>query len=155
MRIAFPIDGLLCDTASLKKEWLRQLGEEKQLDASFWAALKPYEDSIELISNAVQNNWDFYVFAERPKSLFLPTRAWLRNNFGLNLSKDTLIMPALKRYDCRLLGVDVFIDSDLKTIENLAIETVHPIHGYYVDRTEEGALQKVIDRINASICNRD
>ncbi len=151
--IAFPIDGLLCDTEGLKTQWLRVMGDNKFLsDAAFWAALKPYDDVAEFHDFMEENNWDFYVFAERPKSLYLPTRAWLRNHMGWIATKNRLIMPALKRYDCRLMGVDVFIDSDERAIENLKVETVHPITAYYVDRTKSGALMEVARRINESVC---
>lgn len=152
--IAFPIDGLLCDTEQLQAEWLRVMGDTKYLsDAAFWAALKPYEDVAEFSEFIEDNRWDFYVFAERPKSLYLPTRAWLRNNFDYVASKDRLICPAIKRYDCRLMGVDVFIDTDERVIKNLKIETVSPITAYYVDRSTEGALMHVARRINESICS--
>jgi hypothetical protein len=155
MRIAFPIDGLLTDSQSLKAEWERQLGDEKfQIDAAFWAACKPCEDSHELINSAVQNGWDLYVFACRPKALFLPTRAWLRNHYGLELPKERIIMQALKRYDCRLLGIDIFIDSDLEAIENLKIETVCPIRAYHVDRASDGAMNQTIRRVNEALCNK-
>lgn len=150
--IAFPIDGLLCDTAGLQTEWLRVMGDNKYLsDAAFWAALKPLEDASEFMDYIRKQGWEFTVFAERPKSLFLPTRAWMRNNFGVSLNKDRLVCPAIKRYDCRLMGVDVFIDSDERAIENLKVETVHPITAYYVDRTKEGALMEVARKINENI----
>ena len=148
MKIAFPIDGLLSNTDSLNDEWGRRLGSDFKKDESFWAGVKPYEDSFELIQNAVQEGWDFYVFACRPKAFVLPTRAWLRNNYGLNIEKERLVMDAIKRYDCRLRGIQVFIDSDLKLVENLAIETVIPIQTYYVDRSKPGAMLETIRKIN-------
>jgi hypothetical protein len=87
--------------------------------------------------------WDLYVFAERSKALFLPTRAWLRNHAGIQLNKDRLICPAIKRYDCRTLGINRFIDSDPAVIENLKIETVSPIATYYVDRASGSSLVNV------------
>lgn len=152
MKIAFPIDGLLCDTDGLSSEWARRLGDDFKRDESFWAGVKPFEDSFELINNAVQNKWDFYVFACRPKAFVLPTRAWLRNTYGLNIEKDRLVMDAIKRYDCRLREIQIFIDSDLKAIENLAIETVVPIRTYHVDRSMPSALLTIIEELNEGYC---
>lgn len=151
MKIAVALDGLLCDTEALKAEWLRRLGDDNFLtDMSFWAALKPYNDVAPSL-RFLYGNHDLYVFAERPKSVFMPTRAWLRNNCNLVLNKDRLIMPAIKRYDCRLLGITHFIDSDPQAIENLKIETVVPITTYYVDRKRGGSLFQTVEEIHESL----
>ena len=151
MKIGLSLDGLLCDTESLKTEWLRRLGDDSFIrDAGFWAALKPYTDagpSVKLLSV----NHQVYVFAERPKSMFMPTRAWMKNNVGLVLNKDRLIMPAIPRYDCRLLGISHYIDSDPAVIENLKIETVAPITTYYVDRQQGGSLLQTVEEICESL----
>ncbi len=150
LKVGIALDGLLCDTETLKNEWFRVEGDLKFLsDTSFYGALKPYNDvcsAIKLLQHA-----DLYVLAERPKAVFLTTRAWIRNNLGLILNKERLIMQALKRYDCRLHGIDVFIDSDPAALENLKIETVHPIQGYLVDRSKGTSLLDVVREINESI----
>lgn len=152
-KVAFPVDGLLCDTESLKQEWASRLGDLKFLtDAAFWAALKPYGDVRQFGEYITEKGWDIYVFAERKKDLLLPTRAWLRNHAGLDMDVKRLVVPCLKRYDCRLLGIDVFIDSDIDAIENLKIETVHPIRTYHVDRANGGSLLDTARRINADFC---
>jgi hypothetical protein len=155
MKLGVALDGLLCDTEPLRDEWLRRLGDEKFLtDHAFWAALKPYSDLHPFFSEIRALGFDIYVFAERSKGVFLPTRAWLRNNAGLNLNKDRLILPAIKRYDCRLLGIDAFIDSDPAVIDNLKIETVAPVRGYCVDRSQGASLLDVLGDMRESICER-
>lgn len=151
MRIGITLDGVLCDTEALKAEWFRLQGDYTFLkDAAFWVALKPYDDAKEAIKALGMH--ELYVFAERPKSLFLPTRAWLRNNCGLELNKDRLLVPALKRYDCRMLGIDAYIDSDPAVIENLKIETVTPIMPYLCDRGAGASLIETVEEINALSC---
>lgn len=147
MKLGLALDGLLCDTQSLKQEWIARTGDEKFLkEEPFWAALKPYSDVREAIG-LLDEKYELYVFAERPKSVFLPTRAWLRRNTGIVLNKDRLIMQAIKRYDSRLLGVSKFIDSDPAAIENLKIETVFPVATYHVDRSGGASLLNVARRI--------
>lgn len=142
MKVGITLDNVLCDTEALKQEWFRLTGDMTFLnDAAFWVALKPYDDVRDAIKLA--GEFDLYVFAERPKSLFLPTRAWLRNNCGVQLNKDRLLVPALKRYDCRMNGIDAYIDTDPAAIENLKIETVHPIATYLCDRTQESLVETV------------
>lgn len=153
MKLGLSLDGLLCDTESLKTEWLHRLGDDRFLrDDAFWAALKPYEDIAAAVALMLSYRWDLYVFAERPFSVFWPTRAWLKNNAGLVLNKDRLIMPTIKRYDCRLLGIPHFIDSDRAVIENLKIETVAPVATYHVDRQQGGTLLQTVKEIHASLC---
>jgi hypothetical protein len=152
MKIAVALDGLLCDTETLKQEWYRREGDWKFLsDMAFWGALKPYDDVRNLELIARQNS--LYVFAERPKAVFMPTRAWVRNNCGVQLNKDRLIMQAIKRYDCRILGIDVFVDSDPVALENLKVETVRPIRGYLCDRAGGQSLKDVLKEIDASLCS--
>lgn len=129
----------------MKEEWFRREGDYKFLsDTAFWAALRPYDD-VTVLGKAV-NHCELYVFAERPKAAFLPTRAWLRNNAGVELNKDRIIMQALKRYDCRVLGIDAFIDTNLGDLENLKIETIHPIRTYLLDRERE-TLSDLVKRV--------
>lgn len=146
-KVAIALDGLLCDTDALKEEWLCLMQDEKFLnDAPFWAALKPYDDvrdAIQLLSKFA----DIYVMCERPKGLFLPTRAWLRKNADLRLNKDRLIVPAIKRYDCRILGISHFVDSDPAVIENLKVETVFPITTYLCDRSQGESLVNVVEKV--------
>ena len=150
MRIGLALDGVLCDTKALEAEWSRVLGEEKFLiDAAFWGALKPYEDVGEFGAFVRAKRWDLYVFAERPKAVLLATRAWIRNNLDLILDKDHLILPALKRYDCRIRGITTFIESDPAAIENLKVETVCPIAIYHVDRSNGGSLMDIAREIES------
>lgn len=150
MKVAITLDGLLTDTEALRLEWLRLQGDEKFLrDAAFWAALKPYSDVKEAIK--ALDGTELYVFAVRPKTLFLPTRAWLRNNCGIELQKDHLICPALKRYDARMLGIDAYIDSDPAAIENLKIETVHHISPYLCDRGAGASLVETVERVREGL----
>lgn len=149
MKIAIALDGPLGDLEGLKTEWFNRLGDEGYLkDNSFWVALKPYDDIAESMDLIKSYDWDLYVFAERPKGVFLPTRAWLRNNAGVELNKDRLIMQAIKRYDCRLLGIDIFVDSDMAAIENLKIETVSPVAAYHIDREGNDSLHSLIKEIH-------
>lgn len=146
MKLGIALDGALCDKQTLFEEWHHRLGDDRFLqDAAFWAALQPYED-IKLLAD-IASEFDLYVFAERPKSLFLPTRAWIRKNSGVVLNKDRLIMQALKRYDCRMLGITKFIDGSSEAIENLKTEQVAPIDGYLIDREAGETLADVMDRI--------
>lgn len=146
MKIALSLDGVLCDTAALREEWLRVEGDLKFLsDTAFWGTLRPYEDVTEAI--AALSGHELYVFAERPKAVFLTTRTWIKNHFGLKLGKDRLVMQALNRYDCRIREIGLFIGSNPDVLENLKIETVCPIKGYLVDR-EGKTLIDVAKEIN-------
>lgn len=152
MKIGIALDGPLCDTEALKQEWLRVQGDSTFLsDTAFYGALRAYDDAGNAL-RALAVNHDLYVLTERPKAVFLTTRAWIRNNIGLTLDKDRLIMQALKRYDCRLNGIEVFIDSDQNALENLKVETVQPIRGYLVDRERNASLMDVVREIDESIC---
>lgn len=149
MRLAFPIDGLLCDTDSLRQDWERRLNGDTFLsDEAFWGALTPYDDVPEFV------RWlrgkDFIVMCERPKTVLSVTRGWLRSKCGLTLTKEQLIIPALKRYDCRVNGVEVFIDSSKEALENLKTETVCPVVPYLVDRTGTqgyGSLRELVENL--------
>lgn len=153
MKLALTLDGLLTNTEALRQEWLRINGDEKFLnDAAFWAALKPYDDVKEALK--LLDGTDLYVFVVRPKTLFLPTRAWLRNNCGVELNKDRLIVPALKRYDARMLGIDAYIDSDPSVIENLKIETVYPVVPYLCDRGAGASLVETVEQVLEGLRNR-
>jgi hypothetical protein len=153
LKLGLALDGLLTDTDALSKKWAIRLGKDYQDDA-FWASLEPYSDAGKALSVAV-NHHDTYVFAERPKTSSLVTRAWIKNHLGVLLDRDHLVMQAIKRYDCRLLGIDVFIDSNPVALENLKVETVHPITTYHVDRTRGDSLLRVIEGLNEGIRNRD
>jgi hypothetical protein len=149
MKLGIALDGLLCNKEELEREWSKRLGDTRFLeDAAFWAALTPYSDvrdAIELLKPGI----DLYVMAERPKSLFLPTRAWVRKSTGLVLNKDRLIMQALKRYDCRVNGIKHFADSDPRVIENMKVEQVVPITTYHVDRAGGESLLGVVEMVNS------
>lgn len=148
MKIALALDGLLTDTEQLKKEWFAMLGDYRFLnDASFYAALKPYDDVRAFGDWLLQHKPNVYIFAERQKSMMLPTNGWLRRNMGWSMPKGQLVMQAIKRYDCRLMGIDVFIDSDPATIENLNIETIRPVRNYLVDRQRGETLYKIIEEL--------
>lgn len=150
MKVAILLDGVMCDTDSLKDEWFSRLGDMKFLqDAAFWVALRPYEG----VSDAIKclSKHDLYVFAERPKSAFLPTRAWLRNNCGLSLNKDRLIVPSLNRYDCRINGIDVFVCLAGPEVENMKTETVRPVTTYGVG--EGATLLDVAELIDEDFCD--
>lgn len=166
MKLALALDDLLCDTASLDLEWATKLESNYKKDESFWAALQPYKDVSTL--QKLDETIEVYVLANRPKSFFLVTKAWLRNKCGLSLDKEHIVMQAIKRYDCRILGIDALIDSDRHTLEMLSFEQVHPIEPYYVQRDKfvRGMIPpknvpmencgfnmiEIVERINASVC---
>lgn len=146
MKIGLALDGLLADTQKARDQWVARLGFEFEEDESFWGSLEPYRD-IEQAMRLACSHLDVYVFAERPKTYSLVTRVWIRNHTGINLDKDHLVVPAIKRYDCRLLEIDAFVDSDPAAIENLKIETVRPVRTYYVDRARGESLVPTIEEI--------
>jgi hypothetical protein len=152
MRLAITVDGLLSNTEGLKREWEDKLGTNFKIDESFYGALRPYED-VPPLSKWIRER-DFIVLCERHKQFSLTTRAWLRNHCGLMVPKDRLIMSTIKRYDCRINGVDVLIDADSSTIKNLKLERVAPISGYFVNRkgeafdgTSYSSLLEVLDEL--------
>jgi hypothetical protein len=147
LRVAITVDNLLCDTDSLKEDWIHfNGGETKFLTAEpFWGALKPYEDVGLLTRWAQTRNHDLYVLAERPKALFMVTRAWLRNKCGLVVDKDHLIMQTIPRYDCRVNEIDLLISASPSMIENLKIETVRPVSGYLVDRASGDGFSRLLE----------
>jgi 5'(3')-deoxyribonucleotidase len=154
MKVGVALDGLLCDTAQLDAEWSARLGPDFIRDETFWGALVPYADAGRGLRTLTVNH-QVYVFAERPKAYSLVTRAWIRNNFNVLLGPENLVMQALKRYDCRLLGIDAFIDSNVRDLENLSVETVRPVRPYHVDRTRGQSLLTVIESLDEGVCLRD
>lgn len=151
MKLGVALDGLLTDTGTQYEKWATHLGDNFLQDETFWGALEPHGDVGPALSKAVKH-YDVYVFAERPKAYSLPTRLWLKKHTGVLFDGAHLVMQAIKRYDCRLLGIDVFIDSNPAAIENLKVETVVPTRGYLVDRKRGDSLLRVIEELNEGIC---
>lgn len=138
-RIGLALDGLLTDTEEAKQEWGRKdptfvfLG-----DNPFWASLKPYEDVPNFIERL--SGHEVWILTERPVKFRGVTRGWLRRKCGLEVPVNRIICNTIKRYDCRLNGIQVLIDSNPDVIENLKRETVNPVIGYCVNRQEGESL---------------
>jgi hypothetical protein len=143
VRIGFALDGLLCDTQSLAVEWERRVGDKSYLkDESFWAALPAYDDVDSVGAYLAKSDIEVYVLVERPKAFLLQTRTWLRKNF-MDVPKERLIMPAIKRYDCRLHDINVFFDSDGEEIRRFDLEKVVRVQAIHVDRASQTLLEVV------------
>ena len=138
MKLAIALDDVLCETTPILQEWERREGNRKFLtDTGFWGGLHPYDDVQEFGKYVKLERIDLYVFAARPKSVMLTTRTWIKNTTGIVLDRDHLVIQALKRYDCRLRQIQHFIDTNPDHLENLEMETVFPIKGYFLDRGQE------------------
>jgi hypothetical protein len=147
LKLGMALDGLLCDTEIARKRWEVHLGYDFQEDESFWAMIPAYSDAKNSLQLAYKK-FEVFVLSERHKNCALVTRAWIKNNCGILLDKDHLVMQTLKRYDCRLLGIDAFIDSNADALENLKIETVRPVRTYHVDRARANGLLSVVEEID-------
>lgn len=143
-RVGLGLDNLLCKTDEAKQEWGRKdptfvfLG-----DNPFWASLTPYEDVPEFMERVSRH--EVWILTERPVKFRGVTRGWLRRKCGIEVPVERIICNTIKRYDCRLNGIEVLIDSDPDVIENLKVETVHPVVGYCVNRNEGESLRSLGD----------
>lgn len=148
MRVAVILDGLLCDTAALQTEWKRRIGDDSFLkDEAFWAALQPYDDVTDFGDAIKGRGWELYLFAERPRSLMLVTRSWVRRRAGLTFAKENVIMQALKRFDARVHKIDAVITGDPSDLDNFKVEAVHPIAVYCCDRSRGENLLDTLQQI--------
>lgn len=148
MKVGIVIDGVLCDFQRHYDDWVARLGPDRLLsDEGFWASLEPYEDVGVL--QELDPSVDVYALAERPKALFLVTKAWLKNHCGLNLKPNRIIMQSVPRYDARLNGVKIVVSSNKSEVDNMEWEQVNPIKGIHFT----GNMREVVEKINASVCN--
>lgn len=143
-RLGLALDGLLCSTELAKQEWGRKDPSFVFLgDNPFWASLKPYEDVQDFIERVREH--EVWILTERPSKFKGVTKGWLKRKCGLEVPASRIICNTIKRYDCRLNGIQVLIDSDPEVIENLKRETVRPVVGYCVNRQAGESLRDLGD----------
>lgn len=142
--IGLGLDGLLCNTELAKQEWGRKDPSFVFLgDNPFWASLTPYEDVHDFIERVAEH--EVWILTERPLKFRGVTRGWLKRKCGIEVPVDHIICNTIKRYDCRLNGIEVLIDSDAEAIQNLERETVRPVVGYHVNRQAGESLRDLGD----------
>lgn len=142
MKIGIGLDGLLTDTEQAFVLW--KMRQSVQADSfydpkfirneSFWMSLKSYPDVIEASKFLSESQIEVYILTERPKSLLPITHAWLR---FAGLKNFTVVPQTIKRYDCRLLGLDAMLDSDLEMLRTFVYDETSPV---YIDRSGIGEL---------------
>jgi hypothetical protein len=117
LKIGLALEGMITNIEREFEVWKQrsQGGASSYLDPkvvrdeTFWATQKAQYNLSKLNDLGM-----IYVLTERPPSLLLATRSWLRRN-GLGVQDEHIIMRSsgrLKRYDCRLHDLDYFVDSE-------------------------------------------
>lgn len=139
MRIGLPLEGVLVDMEAHFNFWISRMSfdadsrfSSKMLrQEGFWASPPPLfaVGDIADLMRTLDDVDEFFIFTERPKSLFPVTRSWLQRN-NLNVPDENIVLSStggLKRYDCRLHNIDYFIDCDYEVLATFKHDRTIPV----------------------------
>lgn len=134
MRVGVSLDGVLADSQSRLAMYAKRLEINTDSlwhprlisDEPFWAGMTAWPDVPFFIEAIQQGQHELFVLSERPASLLSVTRAWLRRKH-LELSHDHLVVNSIKRFDCRMLDLDIFIDASSQVIDKFSYDRVQAI----------------------------
>ena len=134
MKIAIAIEGLLCEAPFAK------------YTEEYYMKVKPFSDVRSAALTLTECSERPLFFTESPSNMLTVVRAWLKCAGFPEANYEDIVTNVIKRFDCRMHEVDVFIDADRSALKTFIYDSTRPV---YVDRLALGPV------LNGLITNYD